>query len=153
MSGPSAAFIAAFALCFYVVGATFVEGFVNYRTWPLIGAAEFKAYHRAVGPRVIAFVVVPIALLVVVTAGLLWWRPQTIPAWSVWVSLGFDVFAIAISLAFQIPIQRELDRNGFSLPLLRRLVAIEWFRKGPHIANSLLFLWMMSRLLSGASGV
>jgi hypothetical protein len=57
-----------------------VEGFVNYRTWPLIGAAEFKAYHRAVGPRVIAFGVVPIALLVVVTAGLLWWRPQAIPA-------------------------------------------------------------------------
>jgi hypothetical protein len=51
------------------------------------------------------------------------------------------------------PIQQELDRNGFSLPLLRRLVAIEWFREGPHIANSRLFLWMMSRLLSGASGV
>jgi hypothetical protein len=38
-----------FALAFYVLGATFIEGFVNYRTWHWIGAAEFRAFHQAVG--------------------------------------------------------------------------------------------------------
>jgi hypothetical protein len=84
MTGAALTFTVAFALTFYVLGATFVEGFVNYRTWALVGAREFKTYHRAVGPRVLAFVVLPIGMSVVVTTCLLWWRPPSIPVWTVW---------------------------------------------------------------------
>ena len=38
-----------FALVFYTLGTSFVESFVNYPTWSLIGANEFHAYHQAVG--------------------------------------------------------------------------------------------------------
>jgi hypothetical protein len=34
-------FLITFALVFYGMGASFVESFVNYPTWPLIGANEF----------------------------------------------------------------------------------------------------------------
>jgi hypothetical protein len=37
MDAGSWLFLLDFALIFYVLGATFVEGFVNYRTWHLIG--------------------------------------------------------------------------------------------------------------------
>lgn len=36
-----------FALVFYVTGATFVQAFVNYPMWKLIGADEFKNYYKA----------------------------------------------------------------------------------------------------------
>ena len=39
-----------FALVFYSLGASYVESFVNYRTWYFIGADEFKAYHQALRP-------------------------------------------------------------------------------------------------------
>jgi hypothetical protein len=39
--------IVAFALTFYCLGTTPFEAFVNYRTWPLIGALEFRAWRRA----------------------------------------------------------------------------------------------------------
>jgi hypothetical protein len=144
MATASAIFMLAFALTFYVLGATFVEGFVNYRTWHLIGPAEFERYHRALRPSVMAFVVFPFILTVVLTGMLLWRLPPAVPRWSVWLSLALDVFAGAVSIAFQIPIQLQFDRNGMSLPLLRRLNSIEWLRRAAHVGNSLLFLWMMS---------
>ena len=55
-------FLLAFALTFYCLGASFVEGFVNYRTWGLIGPDEFKAYHQALSPLIIRTMVVPIAI-------------------------------------------------------------------------------------------
>jgi hypothetical protein len=142
MNAPSALFIAAFGLSFYVLGATFIDAFVNYRTWPLIGAAELKAYPAVV----VAFVAIPITLMVASTASLLWWHPAAIPLWSIESSLALSLFAIAISIAFQIRIQRELDRVGQSRLLLQRVTSIEGVRNAAHIANSVLFLWMGTKL-------
>jgi len=151
MATASVIFMLAFALTFYVLGATFVEGFVNYRTWHLIGAAEFKPYHQAIRPGVMAFVVFPFVLAIVLTGMLLWRLPPSIPRLSVWLSLALDLFAVTVSIVFQIPIQFQFDRQGMSLPLLRRLNAIEWLRRAAHIGNSLLFLWMMARFMSSLS--
>jgi len=108
MAAGSVIFMLAFALTFYVLGTTFVEGFVNYRTWHLIGADEFKPYHRAIKPGVLVFVVFPFALVVVLTGMLLWWLPSSILRWSVWLSLALDSFAVAVSVVFQIPIQLQM---------------------------------------------
>ena len=39
----STVFMIAFALTFYSTGAAFIESFVNYSSWHLIGPAEFSA--------------------------------------------------------------------------------------------------------------
>ena len=146
-------FLFDFALVFYVLGATFLEGFVNYRTWHLIGAAEFRAYHQAVGPRIQALLVAPHSLTLVLTFLLLWWRPGPIPAWSIWVSLALNLVPVVVTFVSQVPIQLEFDRKGLSLPSLQRLIRMEWLRSVPHILNAILFLWMMSRILAaGSSG-
>ena len=68
-------FVVTFALMFYGLGASFVESFVNYPTWPLIGAAEFKAYHQALSPLVIGYMVVPMLVGTSLTLLLAWLRP------------------------------------------------------------------------------
>jgi hypothetical protein len=146
-------FLFDFALVFYVLGATFIEGFVNYRTWHLIGAAEFRAYHQAVSPRILAFLVAPHSLTLVLTFFLLWWRPGPIPLWSVWVSLALNLVPVLVTIVSQVPIQLEFDRKGLSLPSLERLIRREWLRSVPHSLNAILFLWMMSQVLAaGSSG-
>ncbi|MCI0518460.1 MAG: hypothetical protein L0Y45_11585, partial [Woeseiaceae bacterium] len=55
-------FLIAFALVFYGNGAAFIESFVNYPSWPLIGQNEFVTYHRFISPRVLAFLVAPALL-------------------------------------------------------------------------------------------
>ena len=68
-----------FALVFYGMGAASVESFVNYPTWPLIGANEFRAYHRALGPLIIGYMVIPMLVTTILTILLLWFRPASIP--------------------------------------------------------------------------
>ncbi|MDT4965374.1 MAG: hypothetical protein QOJ64_111, partial [Acidobacteriota bacterium] len=52
-------FLLSFALVFYGTGASFLESFVNYPTWRLIGVNEFRAYHQAISPLVIGYMVIP----------------------------------------------------------------------------------------------
>ena len=68
-------FLITFALVFYGTGASFVESFVNYPTWRLIGANEFRAYHQTLGPLVIGYMVIPMLITTILTMLLLWFRP------------------------------------------------------------------------------
>ncbi len=60
-------FTIVFALVFYVTGASFVQSFVNYPTWKLIGANEFQIYHNQMSPLIIKFMVLPWLLEIALT--------------------------------------------------------------------------------------
>jgi hypothetical protein len=143
-------FLITFALVFYGTGAAFVESFVNYPTWPLIGANEFRAYHRAFGPLIISYMVIPLLVATALTILLLWFRPASIPAWMVWLAIGLQLVVWVSTFTIQLPIQGQLSADGLSLPLIDRLrVTNFWFRRVPYMANAVLFLGMMSILLRG----
>lgn len=139
-----------FALVFYGMGAASVESFVNYPTWPLIGANEFRAYHRALGPLIIGYMVIPLVVATVLTILLLWFRPGSIPRWMIWLAIGSQLVAWVSTFTIQLPIQGQLSADGLSVPLIDRLrVTSFWFRRVPNTANAFLFLWMMLALLRG----
>lgn len=145
-------FLLTFALVFYGMGASFMESFVNYPTWPLIGADEFRAYHQAASPLIIRYMVIPLLVTTVLTVSLLWLRPAPIPRWAIWLSVVLQLVAWVSTAAIQLPIQWQLSRDGLSLPLIERLIFTNWWlRRVPHLINSFLFLWMMSLLLRGNS--
>ena len=141
-------FLICFALVFYGMGASFVESFVNYPTWRLIGANEFRAYHQALGPLVIGYMVIPLLITTILTMLLLWFRPAPIPRWAIWLAVVLQLITWVSTVAIQFPIQVQLSRDGLSLPLIERLIFTNWWlRKVPQIINAFLFLWLMSLLL------
>ena len=141
-------FLITFALIFYGTGASFVESFVNYPTWPLIGAAEFRAYHQALGPLIIGYMVIPLLIATVLTALLAWFRPAPIPRWAIWLSVILQLISWVSTAAIQLPIQFQLSSNGLSVPLIEQLIFTNWwYRKIPQIINTVLFVWMMSLLV------
>jgi hypothetical protein len=143
-------FLITFALVFYGLGAASVESFVNYPTWPLIGATEFRAYHRALSPLIIGYMVIPLVVATILTLLLLWFRPASIPRWMICLALALQLVAWVSTFAIQLPIQGQLSAEGLSLPLIERLrVTSFWLRRVPNMANALLFLWMMSAVLRG----
>ena len=142
-------FLITFALVFYGTGASFVESFVNYPTWRLIGANEFRDYHQALGPLIIGYMVIPMLLTTLLTVLLLWLSPAPIPRWAVWLAVVLQLIVWISTFAIQIPIQMQLSADGLSLPLIDQLIFTNfWLRKVPQIINSFLFLWMMSLLLN-----
>ncbi len=142
-------FLITFSLIFYGMGASFVESFVNYPTWKLIGSAEFRAFHQTLGPLIVGFMVIPLIIATVLTILLLWFRPTAIQAWMLWVSLGLQLLVWASTVIFQLPIQFELSDMGSSIAAVDRLLYTNlWFRRPPALLNNILFLWMMARLLT-----
>ena len=141
-------FLISFALVFYGLGASFVESFVNYPTWRLIGANEFRAYHQTLSPLVIGYMVIPMLITTLLTVLLLWFRPTPIPRWAIWLAVVLQLIIWVSTVAIQLPIQMQLSRDGLSLPLIERLIYTNWWlRKVPQIINAFLFLWLMSLLL------
>jgi hypothetical protein len=141
-------FMVTFALVFYGVGASFVESFVNYPTWRLIGTNEFRAYHQALSPLIIGYMVIPMLITTILTILLLWFRPAPAPRWAIGLAVVLQLIIWASTFAIQLPIQMKLSGDGLSLPLIDRLIFTNWWlRKVPQIFNALLFLWLMSLLL------
>lgn len=146
-------FIIAFALVFYGNGATFLESFVNYPSWRLIGPEEFIHYHRFIDPLVVAFLVAPTLLGTVFTMLMLWVRPAAIPAWAVWVAIVTQVVLWVSTATIQVPIQVILSDQGLSLELIDRLIVTNfWFRRVPYVICAGLFLWMAARVIGPEPG-
>jgi hypothetical protein len=144
-------FILAFAFIFYANGAAFIESFVNYPSWRLIGANEFVRYHQFIGPRVIAFLVAPAFTASVLTIALLKYRPPAIPLWSVWVAVVLQVIIWISTATIQIPMQMEFGSKGFSEEILTNLITSNfWLRRIPNALTAALFLWMMHKVVTTA---
>jgi hypothetical protein len=138
----------AFALVFYTTGAAFIEGFVNYSSWHLIGPSEFVAFHKFITPRIMMFLVVPAAIGTVFSILMLWFRPAPIPIWSVWVVIALQMVLWISSVTIQIPIQLKLQAQGLSIPLVDQLIVTNWWlRRLPYGITAALFLWMMITVL------
>jgi hypothetical protein len=140
-------FVIAFALVLYGNGAAVVETFVNYPSWHLVGTHEFTAYHRFIGPRVIACLVAPAITGTVFTLLLLRFRPPGLPAWSVWLAVFLQVVVWVSTATIQIPMQLQLGAGGYSAAVVDRLIVTSWWlRRVPYAACAVLFLWMGARL-------
>ena len=149
---PRWIFLIAFALVFYGSGAGFIESFVNYPSWRLIGGDEFIAYHQFISPRVLTFLVAPLLLGTAFTILMLWSRPAAIPAWAVWAALALQAITWLSTITIQLPIQFQLTEQGLSIALIDRLIETNfWLRRIPYAICAGLFLWMAARVI-GASG-
>ncbi len=125
-----------------------MENFVNYASWHLIGAAEFRAYHQFISPRILMFLVAPLVLGTVFTILMLWSRPAMIPAWAVWAAIATQVVVWVSTVTIQLPIQFQLSAHGRSIELIDRLMVTSfWLRRVPYAVCAALFLWMAAQVM------
>jgi hypothetical protein len=148
-------FLIAFALVFYGNGAGFIESFVNYSSWHLIGAGEFIAYHQFISPRVLTFLVAPALLGTALTILMLWARPLAIPAWAVWAAIATQAVVWVSTVTIQVPIQIQLSQPGRpSIELFDRLIETNfWLRRIPYALCAGLFLWMAAQVMGAGNGL
>ncbi len=142
-------FVIAFALVYYGNGAAFIESFVNYPSWRLIGEAEFTTYHRFITQPVLTFLVAPALLGTVFTVLLLWFRPTTVPLWAIWAAIVLQMIMWVSTATIQIPIQLQLSDSGLSLSAIDRLIETNWWlRRIPYAISAGLFLWMGGKAMA-----
>lgn len=135
-------FIATFALTFYTSGASVIDNYVLYQTFPVVGENEFVAFRAVFTPRIVALLVVPLVLRSVFSVLLLWLRPPAIRPWHVGLFLACQIVGWVSTFAVQLPIQLELDK-GKNLELIQRLTETIWLRTATNFACAALMLWMI----------
>lgn len=120
-------------LSFYVFGGGMVNSLVGYRTWRLVGPAEFPAFHQVDSDNIIPFFVILFFLSFIPQILLFWFRPMAIPKWMVVSALLFNLITLISTLSIQIPIQIELNK-AFSLELIDRLIKTDMiYRRVPMV--------------------
>ena len=145
-------FAIAFALVWYGNGAAFIESFVNYPSWHLVGSEQFRAYHQFITPRVITFLVAPALVGTIFTIALLWLRPPGVPIWAVWGAILTQAIVWGSTITIQLPIQFALGESGFSPDLIETLSTTNfWLRRIPYATTAVLFLCMLVQAIVVAS--
>ena len=142
-------------LTFYGLGAGYLESFVNYPLWHIIGATDrWVAYHEALGPRVVIVLAIP-ALALSLIANLLLFvrRPPAVPAWTVAATLSLLLLSTASTLVIQIPIQMALD-VAYDRAALDRLISSSlWLRDVPGGIRAVVAAYMLRLVVSGSMPV
>jgi hypothetical protein len=97
-TGSTAVFIAFIVLTFYGLGAGYLESFVNYPLWHIVGTTDrWVDYHQALGGRVLVVLAIPALALALIANGLLFVRrPPAVPVWTVVATLSLLVVAAAV---------------------------------------------------------
>ncbi len=132
----------------YCFGANCVERFVNYRTWHLIPADAFKAYHRAQQPLIQAFVVAPMGVGFALQMWLAFRVPSGVPPVVPWVMVVASAAGAASTLLLQLPIHAAFNRSGYSRDLMRTLLRTDWIRKAADVVRLAATADLLRRLLS-----
>lgn len=118
---------------------------VHYPLFLSVGPSQFPAYEAAHANRT-TYVVAPLMLLELVTAGLLLFsslRPLQVTALTAWFGATLVVVIWASTAFLQVPLHDQLH-SGYSAPLIRQLVATNWIRTiAWTLRAGLIFLWLL----------
>jgi hypothetical protein len=131
----------------YCIGASSVERFVNYQTWPLIGDSSFQKYHQAQQPLIQIFVVAPVILGFILQVLLLWYWPMDLSRVLNWIAIGTYCIGFASTLLIQLPIHIRFNLNGYSKELMNSLLSSDWIRKAADVVKLIVTFIMIRELL------
>ncbi len=150
--GSRIIFTIVFCVALFTWGTGYIEGFVAYPTWLMVGDTDWLAYRQAVsGPVFFSVFLIPGYLPLIMLIPMFWKRPLGIPKYLVTIMLCAILWIFVITAIYFVPdLQMELDK-GYSKELIGDLIKYDFPLRG--IAG-LVFMctvsWMFLKVKSPA---
>ena len=142
-------FTAFVVLTLYSVGAGYLESFVNYPLWHVIGASdEWAAYREGRGPRVLIVLALPALASLIANVLLFFVRPAAVPAWTGAATSALLWIAFVSTLAIQLPIQSRLDVAYDRAAVDWLMTSSLWLRDVPGGISAVIVAYMLHRVAS-----
>ena len=118
------------ALAFYNVGTIWAHEIDLFRTWKLIGVAEFHAVQQTHFRKLPYWVFAPVGLAISGGVALLFYQPAGSPKWCAWAALGFQVLSGVLTGAMWGQWQAQLAKDplGPASPYLGKILHTHWIR-------------------------
>lgn len=135
------------ALAFYNVGTIWAHELDIFRSWKLVGKAEFPAIQGRHWKVLPYWVFVPVGAALAGSVGLVFYHPSGSPSWAVYGNLSCQVSALVLTAVFwgrwQARLSKEEDGPGSAY--LSKILRTHWVRT--LLINSyafILLLWTAS---------
>lgn len=134
-----------FASTWAMVGLIWFVQIVHYPMFDRVGEAGFQTYEQ-IHQRLTTWVVAPLMLAELITAGLLlWFRPVGVPNWLLWMGAGLVVVNWASTAFIQVPLHTKL-LEGFDQASYERLISTNWIRTIAWSLRGLIVLALVNAL-------
>ena len=114
----------------------------HYPLYANVGRDVFREYVTAHNERLLLPIVLPGVLAFASSIALALWHPAEIPDWSVWIVVALNAVTGMSTALLQGPAHGALARDGYSAPLVRKLLATNWLRTAAWTTNGVLLTWM-----------
>ena len=141
------ALVTCLGLAWYNTGTTWVTQQVLYPLRGFVGSYDATAYQEQYVRAIQMPVVTGFALLLLITALLIWLRPPEVPEWSVWGGALLEALAVWSSLTRDIPLQVRMATEGFTPALNAELMGGSWVRTAAISTHAVLLAWMARRAM------
>jgi hypothetical protein len=142
-------FSAFVVLTLYSVGAGYLESFVNYPLWHVLGTSDaWVAYRQVLGPRVLIVLALPALASLITSVALFFVRPPSVPGWTVAATSALLLVAFVSTLAIQLPIQSRLDVAYDRAAVDWLMTTSLWLRDVPGGITVAIVAYMLHRVVS-----
>jgi hypothetical protein len=137
-------------LAFYNVGTIWAHEADIFRTWKLLDPKTFAIVQSVHWKKLPYWVFIPVGLSFIGSIALLWYHPDTIPVWEIWLAFGFQCLSHSLTGGFWGRWQAKLskDQLGGASPYLRLIIKTHWIRTALINAYGLTLLWMAIQTMS-----
>jgi hypothetical protein len=129
---------------FYLLGVMLVLQTIVYPAFANVAREQFQAYYAAFNARIPLPVVVPEFLALLSVVPLFFFRPDGVPAWSVWTTLGAGVAYMSITFGLHLPVHRVLAAGDNAQGVVDVLVRTNLARTIVQGAKCALVTWMLT---------
>ena len=127
---PNRFLILNLALAFYNVGTIWAHEIDLFRTWKLIGPAEFHEVQQAHFRKLPYWIFAPVLLAIAGGVVLLRYQPVGSPRWCAWTAFGLQLLSAVLTAATWGQWQAQLAKDplGPASPYLNRILRTHWIR-------------------------
>ncbi len=129
-------------LAFYNVGTIWSMEIDIFRTWKLLDPKTFPVVQYTHWKKLPFWIFIPIGLAFAGSVVLLWYRPNNIPMFEIWIVLGFQIISHFLTAVFWGPWQAKLSKDelGSESPFLEKILKTHWIRTALINAYGFMFL-------------
>ena len=126
--------------------------FTEYYSWARLGQyispSDFAKWLAASNKLRVPFLVLPMFVDTVLAFSLLKYLPVTAPREVLWVILSCHIVAWISTFVFQLPLEMQLGKQGYSEVKMERLLSTDWIRKAAFFIEIPAVIFMAFRVFS-----
>ena len=141
-------YILVFASLFYSKGTGYIESFVNYPFWSVIGNTDWLPYrHSGSQLRFFGTFLIPAFLPILLSIPLFWWRPRAFPRYCIALYWLANVWMFVITGVYFVPKVQVPLNDAYSITAITDLRTYDFPLRGTVVLfMELLLAWMFIKI-------